>query len=159
MNQQKLSKWLKCITILVTVMLTIILFLVIPASGRDIVCLNSRYSGWYMPWLLFIWVLGIPCYVVLGIFWGICNEIRNDNSFSIKNAKALAIISKLAIVDSFLLFLGIVLFSVFQMMHISILVLGILVVIEGIAISVIAAVLGHLVQKASKMKDENDLTI
>ena len=62
-------------------------------------------------------------------------------------------------VDSFLLFLGIVLFSVFQMMHISILVLGILVVIEGIAISVIAAVLGHLVQKASKMKDENDLTI
>lgn len=159
MNQQNLSKWLKFITVLVTVMLTIILFLVIPAYGRDIVCMNTRYSDWYMPWLLFIWVLGIPCYAVLFIFWGVCNEIRKDNSFSMKNAKALAIISKLSMVDSILCFLGIVIFSMFQMMHISILVLGILVVIVGIAISVIAAALGHLVQNASKMKDENDLTI
>ncbi len=159
MNQQNLSKWLKCITILVTIMLTVILFLVIPAYGRDIVCMNTRYSGWYMPWLSFVWLLGIPCYIVLVIFWGICDEIRNDNSFSMKNAKALAIISKLAMIDSFLCFSGIVIFSMFQMMHISILVLGILVVSVGIAISVIAAALGHLVQKASKLKDENDLTI
>ena len=112
-----------------------------------------------MPWLSFIWLLGIPCYIVLVIFWGICDEIRKDNSFSMKNAKALAIISKLAMVDSILCFSGIVTFSMFQMMHISILVLGILVVSVGIAISVIAAALGHLVQKASKLKDENDLTI
>lgn len=159
MNQQNLSKWLKFVTILVAVMLTVILFVVIPAYGRDIVCMNTRYSGWYMPWLLFIWLMGIPSYAVLVIFWGICNEIKNDNSFSMKNAKALAIISKLAMLDSIICFLGILTFSMLQMMHISILVLGILVVIVGIAFTVIAATLGHLVQKASKLKEENDLTI
>lgn len=159
MNQKNLSKWLKLITILVTIMLTFLLFVIIPAYGRDIVCVNSNYSGWYMPWLLFIWLLGIPCYVVLVVFWGICNEIKIDNSFSMKNAKALSIISKLALVDSFVCFLGILVFSSLQMIHISILVVGILVIIVGIAVSVIAAALGHLVQKASKMKEENDLTI
>ncbi|WP_310602740.1 DUF2975 domain-containing protein [Anaerosporobacter sp.] len=159
MNQQNLSKWLKCITVLVTCILTFLLFFLIPSYGRNIVCMNPEFSGWYMPWLLFIWLLGVPCYIVLLIFWGICNEIRKDNSFSMKNAKALAMISKLAMADSFLCFLGMVAFSVVQIMHFSVFIIGIMVVIIGIAIAVIAAALGHLVQKASKMKEENDLTI
>lgn len=159
MNQRNLSKWLKFITILVGVMLIFVLFLIIPAYGRNIVCFNPNLSNWYMPWLLFIWGLGVPCYAVLFIFWGICVEIQKDNSFSLKNAKALDWISKLALLDSITCFIGIVSFSIMGIMHFTILILSVLIIMFGLAISIIAAALGHLVQKASKLKDENDLTI
>ncbi|WP_455714193.1 DUF2975 domain-containing protein [Anaerosporobacter sp.] len=159
MNQRNLSKWLRFITILVGIMLTFVIFMIIPAYGRDVVCVNQNLSSWYMPWLLFVWGLGVPCYVVLFVFWGICSEIHNDNSFSLKNAKALATISKLALIDSVICFLGIVLFSIIGIIHFTILILSVLVIMFGVAVSIIAAALGHLVQKASKMKEENDLTI
>jgi hypothetical protein len=159
MNQKNLSKWLKFITILVGIMLTFVLFMIIPAYGRDVVCVNQNLSSWYMPWLLFVWGLGIPCYLVLFVFWGICNEIHEDNSFSLKNAKALSTISKLALVDSIICFIGIVSFSIMGIIHFSILILSVLVIMFGVAVAVIAAALGHLVRKASKLKEENDLTI
>ncbi|HEX3078339.1 MAG TPA: DUF2975 domain-containing protein [Lachnospiraceae bacterium] len=159
MNQMNLSKWLKCITIIVAVMGSVILFVILPRIGWDFVASNPECKDWYAPWLAFFCILAIPCYIALGVFWTIGNEIGRDNSFSMKNAKALYTISKLAILDSILCFIGNIIFFVLGMSHPGVIIGFMFVIMGGIAIAVVAATLAHLVEKACKMKEENDLTI
>ena len=76
-----------------------------------------------------------------------------------ENADALRKISFLAAADSAVLFVGNVLFLLLNMNHPSILLGACIVVVVGIGISVAAAVLSHLVRKAAKLQEENELTI
>ncbi|HEX3021318.1 MAG TPA: DUF2975 domain-containing protein [Lachnospiraceae bacterium] len=159
MNQMNLSKWLKCITIIVAIMGSVVLFIILPRIGRDIITSNPECKEWYAPWFAFFCIIAIPCYVALGVFWTICNEIGKDNSFSMENAKSLSVISKLAVFDSVICFVGNVIFLSLGMSHFIVIIGFPFAVMGGIAIAVVAAALAHLVEKAYKMKEENDLTI
>lgn len=159
MNQSNLSKWLKLITILVGIMGVIVFIIILPQIGKEIMMVNKEYEVYYWPWLLFIWFMAIPCYFVLVLFWSICNEIASDRSFSIKNARLLGWISRLAIVDTLICFIGNILFFFLGMSHPSIFIGFLFVIFAGIAVAVVSAALAHLVEKASVMQDENDLTI
>lgn len=75
------------------------------------------------------------------------------------NAKALSKISKLALLDSVICFVGVTVLGILGWIHFLIVIIAVFTILCGVAIAVIAAALGHLVQKASKVKDENDLTI
>lgn len=159
MNQSNLSKWLKLITILVGIMGAIVFIVILPQIGKEIVRMNKEYEGYYWPWLLFIWLMAVPCYFVLVLFWSICNEIANDRSFSTKNARLLSWISRLAIIDTLICFIGNILFFFLGKSHPSVFIGFLFVIFAGIAIAVVSAALAHLVDKASRIQEENDLTI
>ena len=159
MNQSNLSKWLKLITILVGAMGVIVFIVILPQIGKEIVLANKEYEMYYWPWLLFIWIMAVPCYFVLILFWTICKEIANDRSFSRKNARLLGWISRLAIMDTLICFIGNILFFFLGMSHPSVFIGFLFVIFAGIAVAVVSAALAHLVEKASIMQDENDLTI
>jgi len=159
MNQSNLTKWLKFITFAVGIMGFIVFLFLLPVIGKDIVTANPEFAYCFWPWLVFIWILAISCYIVLIKFWGICSQIELDNSFSAVNVKALTTISKLAIFDCILCFLGNVIFFVLNMSHPGIMLGFLFIIFAGIAIAIVSAALAHLVEKASKMKEENDLTI
>ena len=159
MNQSNLSKWLKFITFAVGIMGIIVFLFILPAIEKDIVAANPEYAYCFWPWLIFIWILVISCYIVLFKFWGICSQIELDNSFSIVNARALSSISKLAIFNCILCFLGNVVFYIFNMSHPGIVIGFLFVIFAGIAIAIVAAALAHLVENASNLREENDLTI
>ncbi len=159
MEQRHLARWLKLITIGVGIIGVIVYLGIIPWWGRDLVTAEPEFSSWYYPWLSFAWITAIPCFTVLVIFWGICKNIEADNSFCEENSIRLKRISQLAAIDSALVMIGNVVLFLLSMNHPGIFIIMLLVVFIGIAITVLAAALSHLLYKAWKLKEENELTI
>ena len=159
MSQAKLSRWLKAIMIGAGIGITIVYFLMIPVVGKDIVTLNPEFAYCYWPWLIFLWTTSVPLYVAAVFGWKIAREIGLDNSFSRENAVSLKRISQLAVADTLYFFIGIVVFSLLNMIHSSIVIAAFFVLCVGIVIIIVSAGLSHLVYKAAKMREENELTI
>ena len=159
MEQKALSKWLKIIIVGVGICGLVGYFLIIPAFGQSMVRDYPEFSGWYWPWLIFLWGTGIPCYVALFFGWKIAANIGNDRSFSMENAKLLKWISWLAEGDAIYFFIGNIVLWFAGMNHPGVVLAMFLVVIAGVAIAVAAAALSHLVKKAAVLQGESDLTI
>ena len=159
MELKALEKWLKLILIGVGICGLIIYFMIFPSLGESFAYDNPEYSYCYWPWLIFLWVSGIPCYVVLALGWKISTNIGKDNSFSDSNALYFKWISWFAAGDAAYFFIGNVVLLLLSMSHPGITLCSMIVSFAGIAIAVGAAVLSHLVKNAADMKAENDLTI
>ncbi len=159
MEQKALSKWLKIIIVGVGICGLVGYFLIIPAFGQSMVRDYPEFSGWYWPWLIFLWGTGIPCYAALFFGWKIAANIGNDRSFSMENAKLLKWISWLAEGDAIYFFIGNIALWFAGMNHPGVVLAMFLVVFAGVAIAVAAAALSHLVKKAAVLQEESDLTI
>jgi hypothetical protein len=159
MDQVRLSRWLKAIIIGTGICGTVIYFLVFPMIGKDIVSDYPEFHSWYWPWLIFLWITAVPCYIALVSGWKIAADIGRDRSFSFENAKRLKLISILAAADAILVFAGNLIFLFLNMSHPSVFLMALLVVFVGIALSVVFAALSHMVLKAAKLREENELTI
>lgn len=159
MEQKALSKWLKIIIIGVGICGLVGYFLVIPSFGQSLARQYPEFSGRYLPWLIFIWLTAIPCYIALFFGWKIAANIGRDRSFSVENANLLKWISWLAAGDSIYFFAGNVALLLLGMSHPGVVLLSLLVVFAGVAITVAAAALSHLVRKAAALQEESDLTI
>lgn len=159
MSQKSLSKWLKGIIAGMAVCGAIIYLYLIPVWGRDLVEANPEFSNCYIPWLAVLLISAIPCYWGLYFGWKIAAEIGKDNSFSVENALYLKNISILAALDSVYFFGANLVLMIINMNHPGIFLISLLVVFAGIAVTVAAAALSHLVKKAADIKAENELTI
>lgn len=159
MSQISLSRWLKFIIILVAVCTLVIYFGVFPMLGLNISALNPEFSYCYWPWLIFLWSTGIPLYAAFGFCWAVAVNIGRGNSFCMQNARHLRSIAVLAAIDSMWFLAGNIALFLLNMSHPSVLLLCIIPVAFGIAVSVAAAVLSHLIQKAASIQEQNDLTI
>ena len=158
MTQSKLAGLLKLINIGLGIIGACVYFLILPGIGQDWAA-EEGYGGYFWPWLLFLWGTGIPCYVALFEFWGICTEIKRDNSFCEENAIRLKTISLLILGDVAYFFAGNLIFMALGMSHPGIVLLSLAVDVVGVGIGIAAAALSHLVYKAAVLKSENDLTI
>ena len=69
MSQDILAKWLKAIIIGLGIFGVLVYGVVMPECGDMLVSMYPEYSYFYYPWLIFIWMTGIPCYVVLVLAW------------------------------------------------------------------------------------------
>ena len=113
----------------------------------------------YWPCLVFIWITAVPFYFALYKGWLICQEISNDNSFCQENAQRLKEISKLASSECILYSAATIILFIMNLLHPSILLMTLFIIFVGISIAVVSAAISHLVEKASELKKENDLTI
>ncbi len=159
MKQTTLSKWLKLIFAGVGICGLVGCVWVIPAFGQIIVRDNPDYSHCYYPWLFLLWAAAIPCFIALGLGWGIAANIGEDRSFSVENARLLKWIAILAAGDAGFFFLMNVLYLLLKLSHPGVTLISLLVVFAGIAVSVVAAALSHLVMKAAELQEQSDLTI
>jgi hypothetical protein len=159
MDQSRLSKWLKTVIIGTGICGIVIYFFVFPYLGHDIIGSNPEFSSWYWPWLIFLWVTAIPCYVALVCGWKVADEISKDNSFCVKNARRLRLISIMAAADSAFVFIGNIVFLLLNMNHPGVILIALFIVFAGIVITVVSAALSHLVLKAAKLREENEFTI
>lgn len=159
MEQRTLVRWLKLLVVFAAICGIVLCVGILPTAGKRIAASYPELSYCYMPWLIFLWIVAVPCFMALILAWKIFGNIERDCSFCMENADALRKISFLAAADAGFLFLGNVLFLLLNMNHPSVLLCACLLVMVGISISVAAAVLSHLVGKAAKLQEENDLTI
>lgn len=159
MEQKTLSKWLKWIIIGMAVCGAVVYAAAVPMLGQEIVLSNPDCANYYMPWLIFLWMTAIPCYIALLFGWKIAANIGRDRSFSEDNAKLLKWISGLAIGDAAFFFVGNIILLCLNMNHPGIVLASLVIVFAGVAIAVAAAALSHLVKKAAVLQDQSDWTI
>ena len=161
MEQKSLSRWLKVILAGLGCCGAVVYIYLIPVLGREIV---QRYPELqletaYRCWLGICWITAVPCYLVLLEGWKIAGEIGRDHSFSMNNARSLKHVSGLAAFDASFFFAENIILLLLDMNHPGIAAGSMFVVFGGVAVAVAAASLSHLVQKAAKIQEENDLTI
>ena len=159
MNQHKLSVWLKAIIAGIGVCGMIVYFAVLPVCGNSLRQSYPEFSSWFWPWLIFLWLTAVPCYAVLVLGWKIAVNIGNDRSFSADNARLLQTAAWMAAGDTLFFFLGNLVFFFLNMNHPAVLLGSLLVCFAGVAVTVAAACLSHLVRKAAVLQDESDLTV
>lgn len=159
MEQKTLSIWLKCVIAGVGLCGLVVYLLALPACGGMLRDAYPEFSNRYWPWLIFLWVTGIPCYGALVLGWKIAGSIGRDRSFSEENARRLGWVSMLAAGDAAFFFAGNVLLLFLNMSHPGVLLASLGVVFAGAAVSVTAAALSHLVKKAAILQEQSDWTI
>lgn len=159
MEQRTLIRWLKGMVILAAVCALALCAGVVPMVGKSLARSYPEFAYCYFPWLFYLWVLVVPCFLALVLAWKIFTNIERDRSFVPENAEHLRKISYLAALDTVLVIGGNVLYLILGMNHPGILLAAVLAAFMGIAISVAAAVLSHLVRKASDLQEQSDLTI
>ena len=159
MEQKYLSKWLKLILVGVGICGLVVYALVVPAYGLFLRSQYPELSDRFWPWVVFIWVSGIPCFMVLGYAWKITTNIGNDQSFTDQNAFLLKSISVLSALDAVFFFVGNVVLLFLNMSHPGVVIDSFVIVFIGVAVSVASAALSHLVKKAALLQDQSDWTI
>lgn len=159
MKQSQLARWLKTITILAGVAGMLLFFGIIPAVVRDLGREFPELNYLVLPCLVVLWAAAVPCLVALVEFWGICSRIAEDNSFCRENARSLEIIGKLALLDTVACLAGTAYLFLNHACNPGVILLSLGVMIAGTAIAIAAMTLSHLVDKAIRIKEDNDLTI
>lgn len=156
MNQRILSKRLKGLIFAVGSCALIIYTLIMPLITHQLFP-EDRAAKWL--WLSFIWLTAFPFYPALAYAWQIATRIGYDQSFTIENAVGLQKISTLTLADTLLLFTGNLVLCLLGINRIVLLAFSLLFCFFGFLLTVAAAVLSHLVQKAAALQEQNDLTI
>lgn len=159
MEQKTLSNWLKFILVGVGICGLLVYGGFIPMYGQAVAARYPEYAYCYIPWLLFLWGTGIPCYAVLILGWKIADNIGKDRSFSQENAKLFQWISILAALDTVFFFLMNIVYLFCGMNHPGIVLYAMFIVFAGVAVTIVAAVLSCLVRKAAGLQAQSDLTI
>ena len=159
MRQKTLSNWLKFVVIAVALCGLAADFLIIPTLGQSWVGDDPHLEKMFWPWLIFAWVFSVPCFAALVYGWKIAVNIGRDRSFSKQNADYMKKIAYLAGGDTIFFFVTETVFLFLNLSHPGVFLFSFLVVLIGAAITVAAAVLSHLILKAARLQDENDLTI
>lgn len=159
MKQAELAKWLKCLVLFTGGVGLVFMAFIVPEVVGGLARKTPSFSYLVRPGILFIWITALPVYLCLGKVWQICGEINRNNSFCRRNAALLRDVSRLSLLDS-ILYLGIVvLMLATHHLDVFVLLLIFAAIFLGVFVAVLTAALSHLTEKASALKQENDLTI
>lgn len=159
MTQKSLSVWMKIIVIMLGICGLVLYGFVVPYVGLDFAQNYPDYAHCFAPWVVYLSITAIPCYIVLFLAWKIATSISVDSAFTDKNSARLKSVSILALATSAYMFIGNVALLLLNMTHISVFLGVCLIVFIGIAISVASAVLSYLVKRAAMLQQDCDLTI
>ena len=159
MEQKALSRWLKIIIVGIAVCGIGVFAVVIPAMGLSIRSMYPEFENRFWPWLVFMYLTAMPFLAALWFGWKITCNIGADRSFSRENGRYLGRIAILAGGDAAFFFLGNVVLLLMNMSHPGIVILAMIVAFAGGAVSVAAAALSHLANKAAILQEQSDLTI
>lgn len=160
MKQTEMSGYLKMITTGVGVLLLLFLFWFLPLVLREPLMKAAGEMG-YRGTCVLIWLSGIPAFLCLIRFWGICESIRKDQSFSRENAWRLKRMSQYMLLDE-VLYTGYLLWFFLSGWHAKaawLIFPVLLAIFISVTLVVLCAALSHLVQRASEIQEEQELTI
>lgn len=109
-------------------------------------------------WLIFLWVVSIPCFVILILMWKISCAVKKEMVFTLAIAKRVKACSQILFIDTSFLLIGGIVFTAFRVIDIFIPIIFILSIF-GFFLAFVAAVSSHYIAKAAEIKEENEGTI
>lgn len=159
MSQSSLSKWLKIIIIAMALGGLFIYGQVVPFWGIMMILAYPEFSNCHYPWLIMLWLTGIPCYAVLFFSWKIAGNIGKNRAFTYENGKLFKRIAIAAAGDSIFFFVMNVIYLFLNINHPSIVIFSVVIGLVGGAIYVVCSGLSTLVNNAAALQEQSDLTI
>lgn len=132
---------------------------ILPSIGQSFVDHAPEFSYAYVPWMIFLLITLIPCYIVVVLGFMIASRIAKEDAFSFANSKLLKGVAICAAADSAFFLLGNIVLLFVNMNHPGIVLLSLLIVFIGASIAVASYVLSELTANAAAIRDENALTI
>lgn len=159
MSSKTLCVWVRIAVIAVTICGLTLCGYIIPSWGTDIVAANPEFGHWYLPWLIFLWIVSLPCFSILIFVWKVSGAIKQEQVFTLKTAKWIKISAVLIFADVGFFFTGNLTFLLLGMNHPGIILISLFVDIFAIALAVLAAVLSRYITKAAVLQEESEGTI
>lgn len=159
MKQKTVSMWMKGILLGLGLSGIVFYFFALPLIGHGATEMFPEYASVYWPWMIFIWLTGVPCFAFLPVGWSIASNIARGKAFSLQNAKLLSTVGFLAAGDAVFFLIGNVVFLFFNINHIGIVLGSVLVSFLAFSVAVAAMALSSLTRNASDIREENELTI
>lgn len=132
---------------------------VLPMFGHSLAESYPEFAGWYTPWLLFLRITVIPCYLTLIDAWKVAGKIGEGKAFSYDNGRCFKRIAGYAGGDALFFFAGNILLWLWNKNHPGIVIASLLFVFVGLAIAVASKALAQLVDNAAKLQEESEWTI
>jgi hypothetical protein len=132
---------------------------VIPAWGGTVTRENPEYSGWFWPWLIFAWLVAIPCFAILIHIWKVAGAVEREAVFTMQTAKWVKSGAVLLLADAVLLFVGNVVLFMLSMNLIGVVFLSIMIDILAVTLALFAAVLSRYLTKAALLQEESEGTL
>lgn len=160
MKQSEMSGYLKVITLGVGVLLLVFVLWFLPLVLKETLVEIAGSSGYWGTCIL-IWVSAVPALLCLVRFWGICESIRQDRSFSGENARRLKWMSQYMLADM-ILYAGFLVWFIMAGWYKRaawLLFPILLAIFISVTLTIVCAALSHLVQNASELQEEQELTI
>ena len=155
MKQSSLSVWLKTIIIIVALCGLAGLIFVLPALGHSLADSSAMPSA-YLPWLVLLWVVALPCYAALVIAWRIADRIGADRSFCRENVSDMGKIARLMFACGLMsLLMAIPAGFLFGRVWFD----CVLACLGCAGLGVIAYALACLLRGAVELQEENELTV
>lgn len=159
MNKNLIGKSLKIILIAGFICCILMCLYGFPMAGKTLVEVFPECASWYVPWLIFTWAMGIPCFAVLFIGWKIVKTFNEDRVFTHENSNRLRKISHLSIGDAAFLIMGNFIFLLLNMNHPSVFIISLGIALLGVVIFVICQGIAFLTDKAAELQEQSDWTI
>ena len=159
MDMKKLARVLQLALIGAAVLGIAVFGLFVPMVGQEAVSAYPEYGAAFWPWLIFLWLCAVPCFLSLAPGWRVFGRLAKKNAFCTENGEDMKKIARLAFFDTMLFLAGNVVMVGFGWHQPGLMLAACAVVFCGALIGVVAQVLGMLVLEAAAMREENDLTI
>ena len=161
MSSKTFSTLLKIVIIGVAVCGIFVYAVLVPEFGESLASAgDGEFSYLYTPWLIVILLTALPIAAALVLAWIIAVNIGRDRGFCMQNAKLLAVISILAIIDvAYFFAASIALMLIYKVGHPGVLIFTLLACFVGVAIAIAAAALSHYARKGAELQEQSDLTI
>lgn len=149
-DNAKLAVVLRIAAVLVGIMGLGVLIASVPGVGVT----TPEFNGF---WRGCLWILAIPCYWALILFWKVVTNIGADRSFCMENVRCMKRIACLALADT-VLTLAAGFISIGNLPGIATAAL-MCIAVMGFGIAAASGALAYLVDKARLIEEENDFTI
>ncbi len=159
MRKESLIRLLRGIIIGFGILGAVVYTQTFPILGHGMEEMILRFSTYYIPWLIFIWITAIPCYMILFYGWKVIEQIEQDTIFTRKSALLFKKVSWWALADMIFFTVGNLIFFCIKAVDIIYFFASLVGVFMGLAVVITAAMLSHLAYKAAELNEENELTI
>ena len=142
--------------VIIVAMCGIVVCCILPALGAIIRDNNPEYANFYLPWLIFLWVAIVPCFVVLVFIWKVSTAIKLDTVFTFKTASFFTTCTIILFCDVGFFFAGNIVFLLLGLNQVWILFLSLIVGIFGVTLTVLMALFSRYLTKAAALQEEVD---
>ncbi len=106
MASRTLGSLIRLAVVVVAICLLGVAGLMVPRFGLEMVADWPEFAGWYWPWLVFAWVVTLPCLVVLYFVWRVSFAVSDETVFTRRTARWVKDAAVLVIGDAVLLLVG-----------------------------------------------------